>query len=1168
MRIERLDLVAFGNFTGTVVDLSAPGLQVLYGPNETGKTTARAAVVNLLFDFDLRTPYAFVHPMSKLQLGARLRGEDGSTLEVTRFKRNKEPLVEAASGRPVAPASWAGLLQGVSRTDFEARYTLGWEELVRGTSELVAQGGLLGETLFAAGLGVKALGPVLERLDAEAAALYAPRASTRTANAALKDHAEARRRVGELSAKPAHHAELVKQHEQAEARLAEVVARRRAAEGEHERLVTLRGVLPVLRERATKGEERARLLAEGSPPPASWAGRVHQALDARSEATRVRASAAAQLRVLGDKLAGMTADEALLALAEGVDALSEKVAAYLEGRMDRGGLEEGRRDDERAALQIVGSLAGGEASAAGLGVARSVLAGRSSFAPAHQDWTARAQARRHAADQLARLEQERSEIESTGGPVAEVPDVSSLEEALAAAAREGDLDQALASARTALEGAGRARAELAGRLGLSGDEIAQVLSRPAPSAEELEGILSHLADAEAAGRAAEERADGDVQRADELSGQLALLALEGELPGEDELGERRAAREAAWSLVRASWLDRAAVTGDGTPFADERALAASFERAGADADAVADRLWQEADRTARRRALTLERDRARDAAERSRAVAGRSREEAAAAYGAWRGAWPAQRLPERPASLRQWAGDLERLRALEEAWAASRRAHRGAFRSLRAHRGRLASLLAVHGVEALPGSDLLPVVDRARAFLEVRAQARAARAEAEASLRRIERLLPRQRAALEEATAAEEHAGTVLAGLLGPYGAGLASPEEAGLVLGRLDELERLLVAHDGRVRRIEGIDARAAAFEGELASLLVAAPDLAGEPVADAARALVRRLAAARELDAARQALVETRAGAEAALEGADARLAGLRDELALLADEGGVADPELVEAWAARSVRLDEVDGDLARCEELLAAQGGGRSSGELEADGEGRDLADVNAAISACKARLEAAEADEQEAFRATQALARELEAMDGSDAAALEAGRAEEALGRAGEAAGRYARVVLARLLADEAIRRYREAHQDPLLKRASHYLARLTGGRFEQVAVDGDQRRGPRLGAVAPNGEERGIPELSEGTRDQLYLALRLAALEEAFARSGPMPVVLDDVLVNFDDERAGAALACLAELAGTGQVLLFTHHRHLVALAETVLAPSARAMHDLGALGG
>ena len=76
--------------------------------------------------------------------------------------------------------------------------------------------------------------------------------------------------------------------------------------------------------------------------------------------------------------------------------------------------------------------------------------------------------------------------------------------------------------------------------------------------------------------------------------------------------------------------------------------------------------------------------------------------------------------------------------------------------------------------------------------------------------------------------------------------------------------------------------------------------------------------------------------------------------------------------------------------------------------------------------------------------------------------------------------------------------------------------------------------------------------LSEGTRDQLYLALRVAAIESHIARAEPLPFVADDLLVNFDDNRAAAALRMLVELGRKTQVILFTHHDHLAALAAVV----------------
>ncbi len=74
--------------------------------------------------------------------------------------------------------------------------------------------------------------------------------------------------------------------------------------------------------------------------------------------------------------------------------------------------------------------------------------------------------------------------------------------------------------------------------------------------------------------------------------------------------------------------------------------------------------------------------------------------------------------------------------------------------------------------------------------------------------------------------------------------------------------------------------------------------------------------------------------------------------------------------------------------------------------------------------------------------------------------------------------------------------------------------------------------------------------MSDGTRDQLYLALRLAAIEHHVETVSPCPVILDDILINADNARASAALRVLRNLASRTQVLFFTHHRHLEELGR------------------
>ena len=130
----------------------------------------------------------------------------------------------------------------------------------------------------------------------------------------------------------------------------------------------------------------------------------------------------------------------------------------------------------------------------------------------------------------------------------------------------------------------------------------------------------------------------------------------------------------------------------------------------------------------------------------------------------------------------------------------------------------------------------------------------------------------------------------------------------------------------------------------------------------------------------------------------------------------------------------------------------------------------------------------------------------------------------------------------------AIEAYREKHQGPVLSKASELFSRLTLGDHSALSTGfGDDDR-PVLVAIRKNGEQIAVEGLSDGTRDQLYLALRLAAIEYHVATVAACPVILDDILINSDDARAFAALEVIGDLAKRTQVLFFTHHRRLVEL--------------------
>lgn len=139
--------------------------------------------------------------------------------------------------------------------------------------------------------------------------------------------------------------------------------------------------------------------------------------------------------------------------------------------------------------------------------------------------------------------------------------------------------------------------------------------------------------------------------------------------------------------------------------------------------------------------------------------------------------------------------------------------------------------------------------------------------------------------------------------------------------------------------------------------------------------------------------------------------------------------------------------------------------------------------------------------------------------------------------------------------------YERERQPETLKEASGYLERLTGGRYRRVWTPLGEHA---LRVDDSQGVWRGVDQLSRGTREQLLLALRLA-LAAALARRGAvLPMVLDDVLVNFDTHRAEAAARVLRDFAAGGhQLLVFTCHEHILRLFRGLEVPTI----ELGRLG-
>jgi uncharacterized protein YhaN len=328
-----------------------------------------------------------------------------------------------------------------------------------------------------------------------------------------------------------------------------------------------------------------------------------------------------------------------------------------------------------------------------------------------------------------------------------------------------------------------------------------------------------------------------------------------------------------------------------------------------------------------------------------------------------------------------------------------------------------------------------------------------------------------------------------------------------------------------------------------------------------DFAERLRQRLSQSKDAETQRKNLEKDRAKAANKQHQAQADQTRQREILQRLCLAAGVAELGQLPEQENLAAQKRQIREQLNTLRQQLA-QASSHSEAELRLRLSERDTVSLDAERERCKAEIARLEQAQTAARQAEEQARRELEAIDASDQAA----RAREAME---SAAARYranlqpwARLRLAHALLSEALGRFRERAQAPMVGAASVYFKLMTGGRYERLVAD-DEDGKPVLRALREDGARIGVEAMSEGTADQLYLALRLAALELRRASHPMMPLVLDDVLITSDDARAANILKALAKFAEEGQVMLFTHHRHLLDLAGGVLDGEAVKLHRL-----
>ena len=287
-----------------------------------------------------------------------------------------------------------------------------------------------------------------------------------------------------------------------------------------------------------------------------------------------------------------------------------------------------------------------------------------------------------------------------------------------------------------------------------------------------------------------------------------------------------------------------------------------------------------------------------------------------------------------------------------------------------------------------------------------------------------------------------------------------------------------------------------------------------------------------------------ELRSGRQLDLERAEARIGEL--ERQLRADEEETAECAAALETAKQTALcggedpLDAADrlDDLLR--ELEQAKNGSASAARLaETLGEGLEEpealeGETTMPRETAERRLNETEHDLRETERALNRDEAVFQLQGDPLVLATEAEALEETVAAQTE---EYAALDLAQQALSQAAKQMQSRFAPLISQEAGRILKGLTGGRYTGIYFDRDLRFSVQ---PASDLEPRALEYLSEGTKNQVYLAVRLAICRLALPGEDPCPLILDDVLLTFDDDRARRALEFLLELGEERQILLFT----------------------------
>ncbi|MBK1855744.1 AAA family ATPase [Verrucomicrobiaceae bacterium 5K15] len=1146
MRFDSLNIPAFGPFTQFKLDFpnKDSDLHLLYGPNEAGKSSLLRGINNLLFGIPTRSTDDFVHDYKKMLIGAEITRGD-SSLQFFRKKGRANTLVGSDS-KVIPDSELLSILGPINEDFFNHMFGLSTESLRKGAESLLSGSNEIGTLLFSASLGGTRIDKAIEQLEQEAQSLAkgGARKNVRIPEA-IKRYKDAEKQAKEASISANQWRTLEKEFAHSEQAFQEADAELRKLRQRHDQIRKILTALPLI---ASREQKLTRLNAIQLPDLADdFQQRVRAAQATHTQSAAALKPSRDSLEQQRATLAAIPDHQTVLDAAPAIEALHQGIQQHLDDLRSLDSAQQqqtiGEKQLEFALSQL--GYASAEAFAKSPSMTRNDLTTIKGLVEQLRETENKRAASRQ---ELQNLQQEIKDKSSALEALEEANFPPEHEALLGrAAAMLAELKQ-LAEKQNRLQQLWMEREQMSSRLSPGSDPAAIRDLRP-PSRPAVEKLIKEHAELEASSK--------EIQRDHRsLEKEIADIDFDldrfqqshGRIVTKEDLLQARSQRDQHWQELKSDLHEEKPLSADRLKNFDQKII---------EPDRIGDQLLDKADATARAAERRAERDKKKHAL----GLLAQDLEQAGQQMQEWQDQWTdlTRFLSSRtlsPSELLPWFDlwakwqELDRqCRLLEGQISETEHGHKDLLGEMRT-------------ALKLPGKDL-PTL---HAYLES-AQRRADKTEGQESVlsQDLAKLNSQLKPAQDQLSAATEaYANSenewkqaTAAWKLEGSPAQTLSHLEAHL------ELNKQLAEQQQAAATLQQLQQQTTEFQKRLQQTVSQIlPESKTAPADEQVSALWQSLSEARKQTTRADDLRQEMASTQASIAKLEAQLEQSNTQLQSLASAAKLNSPDGLETAILEHNERLSLRRALADTEEQLVNIAQGQPLEALISTCQESDPQELSEEEDRIGSDIETCQSERDARHESFLKLRDEKSELEKASSAAIDAQQeANNALSEIVTDTQRFISLHHAIDFLKAQIEAYRKQAQGPLVSKTSQYFAKLTCGEFSGVDARPGDSNNVELVALRPNAspdlpaEELATSALSEGSRDQLYLALRLAAIDKHLESHPPMPLILDDVLMTFDDTRTTALLKVLEEFSQKTQVLIFTHHPHNLDLAQQATIP-------------